>query len=1357
MAQLAVQLAFAGLGNTLIPAGTSILGLSGAGIGQLVGSVVSSYLFPPPDVKNFGPRLSDLSITASTYGKTIPIVYGTVPVAGDIIDASEKYEKANKQTEEAGKGGGQEVSYTTYTYSIDLGIGLCEGPIVGLLQIFANETLIYDARQDAQFVKKDWLDFELYLGTETQEPDPTLEAIHGAGEVPAYRGLAYIVFKRFQLEEFGQQVPNFRFVVVRSGNLTVNESSIDLGTGTAQGPAYSEDTGLLYSSLDSTADPSNHHLQAIDPLSKNVVWTTSMTDPNGNTMYRLDKPEVVGEYVVVTGQRTTTGGKRRIAFVDANSGYVYDIQEMDQTTSVYYQHARPLYSDRLVFICPTDGLTSDDFLSIWTFSGVDFDQDYQPINNPSGWRLLADTPVGIKPGDTAILCSEIESTTTSNFGVAIWDDVDRPLSGSFTPTFTIVDLGSSITGIHQIYYNESTDKFWVKPSNATGKVEWFEVDPSGTYTHYDWDTLYSISEAYDANHLAGPEFENGYLWVQTLTKLYRWDISDPSTPVEYTNTTIDKDMIYIPVTSSFWGSNVDDLVEYKFDLLEPLSVSLSSIVDDLSDRVGVSQSDIDSSQLDSISVRGYVIANPTTARAALEPLRAAFLFDHSDTGSLIEFVPLGQSVTRALTINDVGAHADGQSPPAAVEIERIQESDLPKELAVTYMDVGANYELGHQRARKLATSSNQVITIELPIAFTHTETAQKAEILLHLAHIEREPYKVYAMPLHMDIDPANVVTVNDGINTFRMRITEKTFEEGVVKLSGVRDEPNVLVSNAQGAAIIGRDAVIFIAGVMQYELLNIPALRDADMAAGFYIAAYSYADSWPGGVLFRTTDGSSFAEVVTVDTESTAGRVWTPAEDASPAVIDYWSSLDISLYSGALESVTLDEMRLSGVNVAAYGADGRWEIIQYQSAVLESSGHYTVTNLIRGLLGTEYAIDQHQVGDLFIVLDSSSLERIVTNQADIGASFNYRGVTIGRSLFARTNIDKSHTHIGSGLLPYSPAHFTAETEADQDVVFTWVPRTRQIWRDFWTGIESDAELYDLEIYDGTTLLRTYSDLTSATATYTRAEQETDLGADTLDTITAKVYHKSATVGRGYEAELSKDLGPPPNTLKDYALTLSPYLYWLMDITSGTEVPSIGTNSGSNSDLDLYGGEAIQQTSLMNNLHGFSIRFNGADYAHPNGNPLASGTDKTTCFLIKIDGTPSSDHYIHYLYPADASGYTGVRMMLLSSRKIRWRVRNSGDTAWMDLDSTTALTVGEIYLVTASIGAAGQKLYINGSLEASDGTRTTHLTSTGSIRLVYGDDQHFGTPNIPDIYFDQIMYWRSKQLTDTEVNEIYIRT
>ena len=55
----------------------------------------------------------------------------------------------------------------------------------------------------------------VHRGDANQAADPLILAKRGSGGAPAYRGLAYVVFERLPLEDFGNRVPQFAFEVVR--------------------------------------------------------------------------------------------------------------------------------------------------------------------------------------------------------------------------------------------------------------------------------------------------------------------------------------------------------------------------------------------------------------------------------------------------------------------------------------------------------------------------------------------------------------------------------------------------------------------------------------------------------------------------------------------------------------------------------------------------------------------------------------------------------------------------------------------------------------------------------------------------------------------------------------------------------------------------------------------------------------------------------------------------------------------------------------------------------------------------------------------------------------------------------------
>lgn len=214
--------------------------MSGAQTGAIIGQVVGSYFGPigsavggaiggaiggsfDPDILHEGPRLGDLHVQSSTYGQAIPIVYGTVRIAGNVIWSSDIRETAIDTDQ--GKGG-PTVTQREFSYDVDAAIAICEGPIVDIERIFANGVLIFDKRvgvsPQSVYAGGLWATgMTLYVGSTTQLPDPTIEAAVGVGNTQAYRGTAYLMLTGIQLNVLKTAtLPNFEFVVVQAGSVT---------------------------------------------------------------------------------------------------------------------------------------------------------------------------------------------------------------------------------------------------------------------------------------------------------------------------------------------------------------------------------------------------------------------------------------------------------------------------------------------------------------------------------------------------------------------------------------------------------------------------------------------------------------------------------------------------------------------------------------------------------------------------------------------------------------------------------------------------------------------------------------------------------------------------------------------------------------------------------------------------------------------------------------------------------------------------------------------------------------------------------------------------------------------------------
>ena len=191
-------------------AGAAIGGPIGAAIGGAIGGAIGRTFTPTQKAQ--GPRLGDLRVTGTEYGQPIPWVAGSPRISGQIIWASPKREIANTQKQGKGGGGGSEV--TTFTYEVDVAYLLTENEIDGVGRIWSNGELVYDGVARGGV----WAGIAIYLGTDDQMPDPTIEAAVGVDNTPAYRGRGYVVIRSLQLGGSGQ-LPNLTFEISTSGSV----------------------------------------------------------------------------------------------------------------------------------------------------------------------------------------------------------------------------------------------------------------------------------------------------------------------------------------------------------------------------------------------------------------------------------------------------------------------------------------------------------------------------------------------------------------------------------------------------------------------------------------------------------------------------------------------------------------------------------------------------------------------------------------------------------------------------------------------------------------------------------------------------------------------------------------------------------------------------------------------------------------------------------------------------------------------------------------------------------------------------------------------------------------------------------
>lgn len=552
-----------------------------------------------------------------------------------------------------------------------------------------------------------------------------------------------------------------------------------------------------------------------------------------------------------------------------------------------------------------------------------------------------------------------------------------------------------------------------------------------------------------------------------------------------------------------------------FNAVQP--ASLDTVVGRHMSAAGIPGALRDLTALESDYVDGYRITDVSSARGKLGPLQAAFLFDYVEYGYTVKAVKRGGSPIVTIPLTDLGARAAGDSPGVLVTRERETDSQLPSYYSVTYLDYSREYDTNTQDANYPSRTSNQK-NQSLPVVLSADRAAQLADIYINLAWMERDTYSFSLPQKYIYLKPANVIQVEIAAGLYAvMRISSISYGANQrLEVSAKRAEPAVYQSSAVGIAVTPPSENIPVIVPANTIILDLPALNDATTGYGFGVAMCG-GPSWKGGAFLRSLDaGQTYDAIQGFGANCTFARAvnYLPAGDYF--VMDRATELNINVIAGEFFSITEAQM-LTGKHYCAYGADGRWEIIQYATATVISGATIKLTTFVRGLFGTEWAGDLHEAGDMLVLLDDPDTAFVGADAVALNSPRKFKGVTTGQD--AQDATELNFTYRGTNLKPLSPVNVSGELVAEVWTI-TCTKRTRMASNQWATGIAAPigevALLFEFEIYDGSVFKKMYQSVTE-TFVYSAVNQMADFGY-LPTTLTVKIYQISAVIGRGFGVE-----------------------------------------------------------------------------------------------------------------------------------------------------------------------------------------------------------------------------------------------
>jgi hypothetical protein len=1207
--------------------GGPVGGAIGNFIGTAIGTAIDNQIFSN-DVRlqpKVGARLSNLAVQSSAYGDMLPILYGTTRIAGNIIWSMPIKETENTVTNTAGGGkggGGGKVSQnsTYFSYSITLAIAVCEGPIDDILRVWA----------DAKVINPNDGVFRLYKGTETQTPDTLIESIKGVGNVPAYRGIAYVVIEDFPLADYGNRIPNFTFEVKKSA-LTpddayepVEELIKSMVMIPGSGEFVYDDTVQLkipgeliggewaQEGASGRINQNNRNgkadaLVALDQLESicpNLEWVAVVAGWFGDSLdagtciiqpgveFKIGKITEPDSWAVAGYDRDSA---RQITLIDdapryggtpsdasllryiqeiKNRGYnvmFYPIFFMDVEDKPWRGRVTGSATDVADFFTKTDGyntfvnhyanLVKDDVDAFVIGSELVGLTKIQALDNsfPAVDALVllaADVKAVVSAGVKVTYAadwSEYHHDANGWYNLdPLWSSPDIDIIG-IDAYFPLTDEEEPASGFTQEvlrsgwtagegydwYYSDvdRTVQTALSPEYAWKNIAWWwthsHVNPDSTTTAWTpsskkiWFTEFGYPSVDGAsnqpNVFIDPDSgESAYPYHSRGRTDFRAQKNALKATLEqWKNSTMIERMFvwtwdarpfpFWPDLTDVWADGglwkTGHWVNGKLG-----TSSLAAIVSDLSQRAGLDASQIDVTRLSNL-VDGFVINGQTTSRSAIDALRKAYFFDAVESDGAVKYVARGGGVAATIDRDNL-IPSGNQNERDTLSIVRKQELELPQKIDVVYINKDADYQQGNQHSERSVTNSVGVETLGLPIVMTNQSAKVVADVTLYNDWIGRTSYS-FNLPIeYAKIEPTDIVTVTIGDAIHKIRVTSTHFgTPGIIKITGIAEDVTAYDFYREPGNIPSQTGVVTDPGDTVLALLDLPAFPTDNANQGYLRYAVSGKEAaWKGSVVFRSDDdGENYSQILSIAATAASGVALTALSDGVTDIFDEENSVDVSILGNAqLEGVS-ELAVLNGANLAKIGD----EIIQFKFATLISDGKYTLSGLLRGRLGTEWAASTHETGEDFVLLDNNIAKELMPNSV-IGIARLYKGVSVGHSL-ADTD-SEAFTYTAQALKPYSPVHITGTRDGD-DLTINWIRRTRINggWQDnVDVSLGEESEAYEVDILDGSMVVRTIT-VTSPTASYTAAQQTDDFGAQQAS-VDVVVYQLSAIVGRGEGGE-----------------------------------------------------------------------------------------------------------------------------------------------------------------------------------------------------------------------------------------------
>ncbi|TNB47019.1 hypothetical protein FF124_15850 [Martelella lutilitoris] len=511
---------------------------------------------------------------------------------------------------------------------------------------------------------------------------------------------------------------------------------------------------------------------------------------------------------------------------------------------------------------------------------------------------------------------------------------------------------------------------------------------------------------------------------------------------------------------------------------------------------------------------GYLQADIDAARDLIEPLLSLYSADCIETAEGLVFRSRQRASLPSRVIDIIAEREESTGPWRET---RRHDSDLPGEVAVTYLDPGTDYEQASARASRAIAANDRVLRFGLPTVLSEATALERASALLRESRSGLRTLQLELSLQERALEIGDVFQLEGG-PAGRFMVTRLEIADTIrVEARSFSPSAGNVVRASESARLASETA----SEGFSPRVIFLDLARDGQGPTEDFARVAVFSRPFRRAFVASSSTDEGYQPGAVIDRPASTARLAAPLLPGASGRFDFRGSLIIDLDFGGLSSASRTAV-LNGENrIAIKAGNGVFEIIGFLQATEISSGRFRLEGLLRGLHGTE---------DAMLAGADTGNDAVVLNASVVPVGLDSRHFGLMRNYVVETahgQADPRGPYPFAGGIraetPFSPVHLTVRRLVSGDLSFNWVRRSR-LDADDWAAAEiphdEEIEAYRLEIFDGATLLRS-SETLGPEWLYPAADQIADFSAPAIHfSVRLRQLGRKVPLGTALDREFS---------------------------------------------------------------------------------------------------------------------------------------------------------------------------------------------------------------------------------------------